>query len=120
MQIRVDPDGAIALEQKLLALFRRRLQQHLILVIVLEPVGVLAITPVGGAAGRLHIGCLPRCVAQRPQRGVRGERARTDLDVVGLKDGAPLGRPEAMEGQDQILKRQGFAGRARGRRVHGT
>lgn len=90
MAVRVDPDGAVAVQQQFLAFFRRGLQQHLILVIMLEPVGVFPIAAIRRAAAGLHISGFPGGAAQRPQRGVGGQRARTNFLIIGLKNGAPL------------------------------
>ena len=69
---------------------RRRLQDHLVLVVVLKPVRVLAVASVGGPTRRLRVGGVPAVRSQRAQRRRRVERARADLDVVGLKQDAAL------------------------------
>ena len=55
----VDADGAEAVEQQGLAVDGGRFQQHLILVVVLQAVGVFAVAAVGGAAAGLHVGGAP-------------------------------------------------------------
>ena len=104
MQLGVDADGGQGAEIELLQVVRVRLQDDLILVIVLQPVGVLAIAAVAGAARRLDIGGLPRLLAQRPQHGGRVQGAGADLDVIGLQNGAALLAPIVVQGQDQVLK----------------
>ncbi len=74
------------------------------MVIVLEAVRVFAIAAVAGAAAGLDIGGLPRLGAERAQDGGGVERAGPDLNVIGLKNGAALLAPIAVQGQDQILE----------------
>ena len=101
----IDADGLQRIEIKLLHVGRRRLQDHLELVIVLQPVGVLAIAAVLGAARGLHIGGVPGLGPERAQRGGRMEGARADFHVVGLQDDAALIRPVLLQRQDQALER---------------
>ena len=82
----------------------RGLQDHLILVIMLEPVGVLAIAPVGRPARGLDIGGLPRLRPERAQRGGGVEGAGAHLHVVGLEDHAALRAPIIVQRQDQLLE----------------
>jgi hypothetical protein len=84
------PMAASELEIEVLQVGGRRLQDHLELVIVLQPVGVLAVAAVLGPARGLHIGRVPRLRAERAQRRRRVEGAGADLHVVGLQDDAAL------------------------------
>ena len=84
---------------------RRRLQDHLELVVVLQPVGVLAVAAVLRPARGLHIGGVPGLRPERAQRGRGMEGAGADLHVVGLQDDAALIRPIALQRQDQALER---------------
>ncbi len=104
---RVDADRGQAAEIELLQVGRARLQHHLILVIMAEPVGVLAIAAVGRPAARLDIGRLPRIGPERAQHRRRVERPRPHLQVIGLQQHAALRAPIAVERQDQVLKAQG-------------
>ena len=101
---RVDADRLEALQIEVLEVVRRRLEDHLELIVVLQPVRVLAVAPVGRAARRLHVGGPPGLGAERAQRGRGMERPRPDLDVVRLQQDATLVRPEPLQDQDQILK----------------
>ena len=85
---------------------RRRLQDHLELVVVLQPVRVLAVAPVLGPARGLHIGGVPGLRPERAQRRRRVEGAGAHLHVVGLQDHAALLGPEALQRQDQVLERR--------------
>ena len=98
------PSAAQAAEIELLAVGRRRLQDHLELVIVLQPVRVLAIAAVRRPARGLHIGGAPRLGPERAQRRRRMEGAGAHLHVVGLQDHAALLRPVSLQRQDQRLE----------------
>ena len=104
MARRIDAEGGEAGEVQLLAVGRRRLQDYLQLVIMLQPVRVVAIAAIGRAARRLHIRGAPRLRPQRTQRRCRMEGAGADLDVVGLQDHAAMRRPEALQFEDQRLE----------------
>ena len=94
------------LEIEVLEVRRRRLQDHLVLVVVLQPVGVLAVAAVLGAARGLDVGGAPGLGAERAQRRGRVEGAGAHLHVVGLQDDAALLGPVALERQDQVLEGQ--------------
>ena len=83
---------------------RRRLQHHLVLVIVLQPVRVLAVAAVFRAPRRLHVRRAPRLRAQRAQEGRGVRRAGAYLHVVRLQLCATLAAPVVLEGQDDLLK----------------
>ena len=100
----VDADRGEAAEIELLQVGRARLQDHLILVIMLEPVGVLAVAAVGRAAAGLDEGGVPRLGPERAQRRRGVEGARAHLHVVGLEDQAALLAPIIVERQDQLLE----------------
>ncbi len=82
----VGPEGAQRLEVEVLDVERRRLEDHLVLVELLQPVWVLTVAAVGGAATRLDVRDVPRLGADSPQERVRVEGARSDLGVVWLND----------------------------------
>ena len=111
VQIGIQANGADGAQIQFLHIFRSRLQDHLILVIVLQPVGVLAIAAVGRAAAGLHKGGLPRARPQRPEGGGGVEGPRPHLVVIGLQDQAALGRPIALQGENKVLKGAGFGHR---------
>src|SRR3546814_4134573 len=78
----------------------------LILVIMLEPVGILAVAAVGRAAARLNEGGIPRIGAERTQRrrGVKG--ARSHLRVIRLEDQTAPIAPVIVERQNHALEAQ--------------
>jgi hypothetical protein len=71
----IDADRGEAAQVKLLEIGRARLQDHLILVIMLEPVRVLAVAAVGRAAAGLDVGRLPVVGAEAAQGCGRVEGA---------------------------------------------
>ena len=83
---------------------RRRLEHHLILIVVLHAVRVFAVAAVLRAARRLHVCGAPGLGTERAQkrRGVR--RARADFHVVGLQQRATLAAPVVLEVEDDLLK----------------
>ena len=107
VQIHVDADRRQGIEIELLQVLRRGLEDHLVLVIVLQAVRVLAVAPVLRPARRLDIGGLPGFRPERAQRRRRMEGAGADLHVVRLQDDAALSGPETLQGQDQPLERFG-------------
>src|ERR1700733_8936401 len=94
MMQRVDPDGANTIEINVLHVLWCGLQDNLELIIMLEPVRVLAISAVLGPPRRLNIGSAPGTGSKRSQSGCRMKRSRAHFDVIGLKDHATLPGPE--------------------------
>ena len=117
VQLRIDADRGERLQIEVLQVRRRRLQDHLELVVVLQPVGVLAVAAVLGPARRLHIGRVPRLRPERAQRRRRVKGAGAHLHVVGLQDHAALLGPEALQREDQALERA-FRAHVGGQGVH--
>ena len=104
---RINPDHAEAVEIELLDIGRARLQDYLILVIMLEPVGIFAVAPVCRPPARLDEGGVPRFGAQRAQGGGGMEGARPHPHIVRLEDQAALRTPEIVQREDHVLKRAG-------------
>ena len=95
---------------------RRRLQHDLVLVVVLQPVGILAVAAVLRAARRLHVRGAPRLRAERAQERRRVRRAGADLHVVGLQQRAALARPSSPGGSRMICWKVSIEGSERDRR----
>ena len=72
-----------------------------------EPVRVLAVAPVGGAHGRLHVGGAPGAGVEAAQEGGGVEGAGAHLGVVRLDDDATLTLPEGLQAADDLLERGG-------------
>ena len=66
---RVDAQREQAAEVKILKIGRRRLHDHLKLVVVLQAIGVFAISTVSGAPTGLDVGSVPVFGAERAQEG---------------------------------------------------
>ena len=106
----VDAERAQAAEILVLHIRRRGLQDHLELIVVLEPVGVGAVAPVGRPAGGLHIGRAPGFLAQAAQRRRGMEGPGAHLHVVGLQDDAAPRGPVRLQAEDERLERPVAAG----------
>ena len=121
---RVDADRAQRAEVQLDQVGRRRLDRHLVLVVVLQAERVVAVATVGRPARGLHVRGAPGLGPDRAQERGGVERARTDLHVVGLEDdAAPLG-PIALQCEQEVLEGAGRLGHfghgnARGGRAKG-
>ena len=101
---RIDPQGLKAFQVYLLDVDRRRLQDDLILVIVLETIGVLPVTAIRWTTRRLHVCHTPGFRAEDPQKGSRMKSPGPDLNVIRLlQDAAPPG-PEVFQSQNEFLK----------------
>src|SRR5690606_23757271 len=83
---------------------RRRLQHHLILIIVLQPVRVLAIAAILGTTRRLHIGGTPGFRPDGAQKGRRVRCARPHFHVIGLKQRTTLLVPVLLQRKNDLLK----------------
>ncbi len=101
---RVKPEAGEALEIEILDIGGRRLDHHLKLVVMLEPVGVFAITAIGRPPRGLDIGGFPRFRTQGPQQGGGMEGACPHFHVIRLLQRATLFRPESAEFENDILK----------------
>ena len=97
VQRRIDADRGERLQVQVLKVRRRRLHDHLELVVVLQPVGIFAVAAVLGPARGLHIGRIPGLRPERAQRRRGMEGAGAHLHVVGLQDHAALLRPEPLQ-----------------------
>ena len=92
-------------EVLLLDVRRGRLEDDLELLVLVEAVRVLAVAPVGGAPRGLHVADLPRPRAEHAEERLRVHGAGAHLGVPGLVDEAAPLRPEALEGEDDLLER---------------
>src|SRR5437879_12565727 len=75
-------------------------------VIVLQPIGVLAVAAVLWPARGLHVRGIPRLRTDRAQESGGVEGTRAHLHVVGLQQHAALAIPELVQPQDQLLEAQ--------------
>ena len=103
VQMRIDADRGQRFQIELLKVRRRRLQDHLELVIVLQPVGVFAVAAVLRPPRRLHIGRVPaasgraraawspdgRCPRPFPCRRAAGSRSRDPPSSAAAPGSSP-------------------------------
>ena len=101
---RVDAEAHEARQIYVLDIEGRGLHDHLELVVVLEPVRVLAVPAVGGPPRRLHVGGIPGFRAEDLEERGRVEGARPHFHVIGLPYHAPPARPEFLQLHDQVLE----------------
>ena len=111
MLAKIDANGLKRLEIELLHVDRRRLQNELELGVLEEPVGILAVAAVGGAARGLRVADLVGLGAEDAQKRLRRHGAGADFDVVGLLENASALGPEGLQAEEQFLK--GEPGRSR-------
>ncbi len=100
----IDSHRFEALDVELLDVERRRLQDDLELVVLVEPERVVAVAPVRRPARRLDVGDPPGLRPQHPQEGVRVHRPGTDFEIVGLLQDTALPRPVVRKRKYQLLK----------------
>ena len=105
VQPRVDAARFEALEIELLHFVGRRLEDHLILVMLEQPVRVLSEPPIVGAPRRLHVGDAPRLRPEHAEQrfGMRG--AGADFEIERLLQQAAVRGPERRQLEDEVLKR---------------
>jgi hypothetical protein len=106
MHQRVDAERTQRTEIALDDVVRIRLHHHLVLVVALQAVRVLAVTPIGGTTRGLHVGRVPRFRPQCAQEGGGMEGAGTDFEVERLDQHATLLGPIVVEDLDQLLERR--------------
>ena len=103
---RFDPQVLEGIQVDLLDLGRRWLQHHLVLVIVLQPVWILAVAAVLRPARWLHISGFPGLGTDGAQEGRGMKRSRAHLHVVGLQQHASAAVPEIVQAEDELLEGQ--------------
>src|SRR5271166_2622658 len=106
MFAQVNANRGQRIEVQLLHILRRRLQDHLILHMLEQAVGVLAVTAVGRTPRRLYIADVVGLGTKHAQEGLRRHGSRTDLDIIGLLKDATVFRPESLQAKDQFLEGQ--------------
>src|SRR5665213_3852245 len=106
MLILPDADFLKTSQIKLDHVFRRRLKNNLILVIMLHAVGVFAVAAVFGSAARVYISHMVGFGTQNPEKrgGIEGSGAL--FKIVGLLNDATLTAPVLVQGHHEFLKRK--------------
>src|SRR4030095_15404415 len=80
----LDAKGSEGFEIEILYVRRGRLENHLELIVLVDPEGVLGIATVDWTSRRRAIGDAPRLGAQDAEEGVGGHRPGAPLQIVGL------------------------------------
>jgi len=86
-------------------------EQYLELKVMLQSIGIFAITPVGRPATGLHISHAPGFGTDGAKKGRRVKRAGADLHVQRLHDHTTLFRPVILQGLDKPLEATQIGGR---------
>jgi len=95
--LQVDAHGLERLEIQLLHVCRRRLQNQLELGVFEEPVGILAVAPVGWPARGLCVAHFVGLRTLHAQKRLRAHGPRAHLYVIGLLQHAAALRPKALQ-----------------------
>ena len=99
----IDAEGGQRVEVEVEDVLRGRLEDHLILVVVLEAVGVLAVASVGRPDARLDVRGAPRLRSEAAEERGRIRRSGAELRVVRLEDHAALVGPVALQRGEHVL-----------------
>ena len=108
---KIDTDGFQTAHVLLNDIFRRGLQNYLKLHVLIEAVGIVAITAIGRASAGLHIGGAIRFRSQHPQKSFRTHSAGAYFHVVRFLNYAAALAPILLEAHHVFLKSRCFHGR---------
>ena len=81
-------------EIELLHVRRRRLEDDLILHVLEEAIGILAVAAVGRTARGLHVADAIGLGTENAEKGLRRHGSGADFDIVGLLQDAAVAGPE--------------------------
>jgi hypothetical protein len=93
-----------AFQVDVLYVVRGWLDHHLKLMMLVNAVGILAVSPVRRTSRWLHVGCFPAAVSQSTQECIGAECACPNLQVIGLQNSASVGTPVAAKQKNYFLK----------------
>ena len=105
MGAEIDAAGFEALQIQLLHVVWRGLQNHLKLLMLEQPVGILAESSVRRSTRRLHVGHVPVRRTEHAQKGLGMHCAGAHFNIERLLEQAAPGGPEFRELEDELLKR---------------
>ena len=114
---RVDAARLEAVEIQLLHFVGRRLEDHLILVVLEQPVRVLAEPAVVGPPRRLHVGDAPRLRPEHAEERLRVRGAGAHFEIERLLQQAAVRGPERRQLEDEVLKGHAILNPVRSLRV---
>ena len=101
---RIDTEHLQAFDIHLLDVVGRRLDDDLILVIMLKPVGVFSISSVCWSSGRFNVSYAPGLGTENTQCRSGIHRTGADFQVVRLLDDATLRSPKMLKAHNYLLK----------------
>src|SRR5439155_6739654 len=101
----IDPDRLQAFQIQIDHVIRRGLEDYLQLLVLVQPVGIFAVTAIGGPAAGLYIGHAVRIRPKHAQESLRRHGAGADLAIVGLLNHAILRGPITFQLENDLLKR---------------
>ena len=102
---RIDAARLEAIEIELLHFVGRRLQDHLVLMVLEQPIRVLSEPAVVGTTRWLDVGDAPRLRAEHAEQRLRMRSPGADFEIERLLQQASMGRPERRQLENEILKR---------------
>jgi hypothetical protein len=100
----IDSDLFQAPEINFLDVGRGRLQDHLPLQMLIQTVGVFAVTPVGGTAAGLDVGDLVRPRPKNAKKRLRAHSTGTHFNVIRQLDDTSARRPVVRQARHEFLK----------------
>ena len=100
----VNADRGQRFQVKFLHILRRRLQDHLQLQVLEQPVGILAIASVRRTPRGLHISDLIRIRPEHTQKRLGSHRSRAHFDVIRLLNHSPTLGVKLLQLEDEFLK----------------
>ncbi len=102
----VNADRGEASQVQVLNMVGAGLQDHLVLMMLEQPVRIIAVSTVGRSARWLDIGDIPWLGPESPKKRVRAHGAGAYFDDVGLLYGHIALCPVAFHGEYQVLEVQ--------------
>ena len=91
----IDADGFEAAQILIDHVVGRRLQDHLQLLVLVQAIGIFAVTAVGGTAAGLHVRDAIWLGPEHAQKRFGAHGARADFHVVRLLNDGSRGRPSS-------------------------
>ena len=102
----INADRAERFKVKFLHVLRRRLQDHLQLQVLEQPVGILPVAPIRRTPRGLHVRNLIGIRPKHAQEGFRRHGAGADFYVVGLLNDRPALGVKSLQLEDEFLEGQ--------------
>lgn len=107
MKSRVEEDGIEGKKIKIMKVWRRRIDEKMIMIIMMEKVRILEIEEIFRKERRMKIGRIKGIWKKRKKSSRRMESKGEKLNVVRLKNGEKVLRKVIMESKDKKMKGKG-------------